>query len=214
MAREVIEILDEEEEEDREPGDIDRRAALTPIITRVVNALGGLEGDTYELGDEAYGCLKDLKKLWRKDDTDDDRTVARIFWATRVLPNDLVPLLLATAGQGAFDDRRAIACADLATAMTWPIDLAEELKELDDDLLLSPMDVFERTLWAQLPERRRTRRKARVEREQEQERRVALQRRPPSDVPRNAQSSAFSIYSDDDVSAHPYGRAAASDELP
>jgi replication fork protection complex subunit Tof1/Swi1 len=80
-----------------------------------------------------YGCLKDLKKFWRKDDTDDERTVARILWASRVLPNDLVPIILETAWKGHVEDKRAIACADLITAMTWPIDLAEELKELDEE---------------------------------------------------------------------------------
>ncbi|KAI0357683.1 timeless-domain-containing protein [Trametes cingulata] len=113
---------------------IDRRAILEGPIKSVVDALGGYEGKVYRLGDECYGCLKDLKKFWRKDDTDDDRTVARIFWSTRVLPNDLIPILLETAGKGLVEDKRAIACADLMTAMTWPIDLAEELKELDDEL--------------------------------------------------------------------------------
>ncbi|GJE93432.1 timeless-domain-containing protein [Phanerochaete sordida] len=111
-----------------------RRAILEPHIRSVVDALGGYEEGRYRLGDECYGCLKDLKKFWRQDDTDDERTVARIFWATRVLPNDLVPILLETAGRGMFEDKRAIAVADLMTAMTWPIDVAEELKELDEEL--------------------------------------------------------------------------------
>ncbi|KAH9903300.1 timeless-domain-containing protein [Cubamyces lactineus] len=121
-------------EESGEEPYIDRRAILEAPIRSVVDALGGYEGDSYRLGDECYGCLKDLKKFWRKDDTDDDRTVARIFWSTGVLSNDLVPILLETAGKGLVEDKRAIACADLMTAMTWPIDLAEELKELDDEL--------------------------------------------------------------------------------
>jgi len=111
-----------------------RRAILEPAISQVIDALGGYEKGIYRLGDEAYECLKDLKKYWRKDDTDDERTVARIFWSKRVLPNDLVPMLLETAGHGHVEDKRAIACIDLATAMTWPIDLAEELKELDDQM--------------------------------------------------------------------------------
>ena len=110
-----------------------RRAILAPAIHNVVNALGGMEGDTYVLGDECYGCLKDLKKFWRKDATDDERTVARIFWEQRVLPNDLIPILLETAGKGRVTDKCAIACADIITAMTWPIDLAAELKELDEE---------------------------------------------------------------------------------
>ncbi|KAA1474618.1 timeless-domain-containing protein [Dentipellis sp. KUC8613] len=121
-------------ESDREPEYVDRRTILEPPIRNVVEALGGYEGKVYRMGDEAYGCLKDLKKYWRKDDTDDERTVARIFWATRVLTNDLVPILLETAGKGHVEDKRAIACADLITAMTWPIDLAEELKELDEEM--------------------------------------------------------------------------------
>ena len=111
-----------------------RREILGPVVRRVVEALGGYEGGVYRMGDEVNGCLRDLKKLWRKDDTDDERTVARIFWETRVLPNDLIPILLATAGRGHVEDKRAIACADLVTAMTWPIDMAEELRELDEAL--------------------------------------------------------------------------------
>ncbi|KAG6332144.1 hypothetical protein ID866_6944 [Astraeus odoratus] len=114
--------------------DADRRAILEPVVRRVVDALGGYESGAYRMGDEVMGCLRDLKKLWRLDDTDDERTVARIFWDTRVLPNDLIPILLATAGKGLVQDKRAIACADLLTAMTWPIDMAEELRELDEEL--------------------------------------------------------------------------------
>jgi replication fork protection complex subunit Tof1/Swi1 len=149
MDPEVLEIFDDDsgnDEGDQAPGngyvELDRRALLTPIITRVVDALGGWEVDeststtksknVYKLGDEVYGCLKDLKRLWRKDDTDDNRTVARIFYESRLLTNDLIPILLATAGQGQFEDKRAIAAVDLMTAMTWPIDVAEELKELDE----------------------------------------------------------------------------------
>lgn len=127
----VISVSSGEEQQDHYK---QRRAILKPAILNVVNALGGYEGGVYRLGDEVYGCLKDLKKFWRKDDTDDERTVARILWASRVLPNDLVPIILETAGKGHVEDKRAIACADLITAMTWPIDLAEELKELDEEL--------------------------------------------------------------------------------
>ena len=75
---------------------LDRRAILEPAVSRVVEALGGVEDGQYRLGDEVDGwCLKDLK-LWRKEDTDDERTVARIFWETRVLPNYLIPILMAT----------------------------------------------------------------------------------------------------------------------
>ncbi|KAJ7786448.1 timeless protein-domain-containing protein [Mycena metata] len=94
-----------------------RRILFEPVIGRVVDALGGYEAGTYRMGDEVSGCLKDLKKLWRKDDTDDERTVARILWEKRE------PVKV--------EDKRAISCADLISAMTWPIDIAEELAELD-----------------------------------------------------------------------------------
>ncbi|KAJ7704500.1 timeless protein-domain-containing protein [Mycena rosella] len=126
---------DDEQEIPRDPKTLKplnpRRLLFEPVIGRVVDALGGYEAGTYRLGDEASGCLKDLKKLWRKDDTDDERTVARIFWEKRVLSNDLIPILLLTAGAGQVEDKRAISCADLISAMTWPIDMAEELAELD-----------------------------------------------------------------------------------
>jgi replication fork protection complex subunit Tof1/Swi1 len=127
----LINLTDEEDSDQGEP--LDRRAILAPAIQRTIAALGGIEGGVYRLGDECYGCLKDLKRFWRKDDTDDERTVARIFWECRVLQNDLVPILLETAGNGAITDKCAIAVADLLTAMTWPIDLAEELMELDEE---------------------------------------------------------------------------------
>ncbi|KAF9644412.1 timeless-domain-containing protein [Thelephora ganbajun] len=113
---------------------LDRRAILEPAIQSVVDALGGFEDGIYRMGDECYSCLKDLKKFWRKDDTDDERTVARIFSDCRVLSNDLIPVLTETAGKGHVEDKRAIACVDLITAVTWPIDLAEELKEMDEEL--------------------------------------------------------------------------------
>ncbi|KAH9474545.1 Topoisomerase 1-associated factor 1 [Psilocybe cubensis] len=136
MQQEVIELFfsDDEDRRDDEDPYLDRRALLEPVVGRVVDALGGREGGVYVMGDQVSGCLKDLKKLWRKDDTDDERTVARLFWEMRVLPNDLVPILLETAGKGLVEDKRAISCIDLITAMTWPIDMAEELKELDEEL--------------------------------------------------------------------------------
>ena len=106
-----------DERDDRE--DLSRRDILTPFIQSSVSALGGFitgdQGRIYEMGDSCLGCLRDLKKFWRKDDMDDERTVARIFWETRVLPNDLVPILLETAGKGAVTDKRALACGESGT---------------------------------------------------------------------------------------------------
>lgn len=47
----------------------------------------------YRIGDEVLGCLRDLKRYWRMDDHDDDRNVARIFYETGLLGNDLLPIM-------------------------------------------------------------------------------------------------------------------------
>jgi hypothetical protein len=112
--------------DERSDSPIDRHAILSPAVKSVVAALGGLETSpdqkhrAYKLGDSCYGCLKDLKRFWRKDDTDDDRTVARIFWDTRVLINDLIPILLETVGKGDVQNRCGIACGRLLSChATW-----------------------------------------------------------------------------------------------
>lgn len=139
MADEIDDITDDEEQT---PELYSRRDILAPAIQHVIAALGGYEdtptttssssGPTYVLGDECYGCLKDLKRFWRKDDTDDERTVARIFYESAVLSKDLIPIVLETAGKGDVSHRCAIAAVDLMTGMTWPIDIAAELRELDE----------------------------------------------------------------------------------
>lgn len=133
VASQIIDLTDENDQEQGEYGDFhDPRVILEPVITRIIDALGGVEEGEYRMGEQTGACLKDLKRLWRRDDIDDDRTAARIFWERRLLQNDLIPILL-VATQISGDDKRAIACVDLMTAMTWPIDLAEELKELDEE---------------------------------------------------------------------------------
>ncbi|GAA5968611.1 hypothetical protein JCM21900_002207 [Sporobolomyces salmonicolor] len=115
-----------------------KRAALHPAISSICAALGGFEefiGDkgeiytAYSLGDQVVGCLKDLKRFWRMDEKDDDRTVARIFHEVGVLKKDLIPILMSTLGTGAKGDRIALACVELIGAMTWPINVAEELRD-------------------------------------------------------------------------------------
>ncbi|GAA5909890.1 hypothetical protein JCM6882_002043 [Rhodosporidiobolus microsporus] len=115
-----------------------KRAALHPPISSVCAALGGFEEfldengqvyTAYSLGDQVVGCLKDLKRFWRMDEKDDDRTVARIFHEVGVLKKDLIPILKTTLGSGQKGDRIALACVELIGAMTWPINVAEELRD-------------------------------------------------------------------------------------
>lgn len=114
----VIETSSSDENQQEQQEELSRRDILSHFIQSTVAALGGYvntaeNGRVYEMGDSCLGCLRDLKKFWRKDDNDPERTVARIFWETRVLPNDLVPILLETAGKGLVMDKRAIACGTL-----------------------------------------------------------------------------------------------------
>ncbi|GAA5906718.1 hypothetical protein JCM8208_006366 [Rhodotorula glutinis] len=115
-----------------------KRDVLHAPISSVCAALGGFEEfldengkvyTAYSLGDQVVGCLKDLKRFWRMDEKDDDRTVARIFHEVGVLKKDLIPILKMTLGTGKKGDRIALACVELIGAMTWPINVAEELRD-------------------------------------------------------------------------------------
>lgn len=78
----------------------------------------------YKLGDECLGCLKDLKRFWRMDDNDDERNIARMFFETGVLKNDLVPILASYGQQAESSSRQekaALASGELTTdaSHTW-----------------------------------------------------------------------------------------------
>jgi replication fork protection complex subunit Tof1/Swi1 len=76
--------------------------------------------------------MRDLKRLWRKDDTDDERTVFRCF-AKAGLCTELVSLLDECTGRGQSGRKMALAAADLLAALTWPIDVQQELKDMLED---------------------------------------------------------------------------------
>ncbi|EJU01446.1 hypothetical protein DACRYDRAFT_16139 [Dacryopinax primogenitus] len=118
---------------------------LSIPITNTISALGApspAKTSVYVLGDDVLGCLRDLKRYWRRDDNDEERTVARIFAKANVLENDLVPILVQTAEK---IPKVAVACvrsngtpADLITSMTWPMDLPAELQELHEQGITGP----------------------------------------------------------------------------
>ncbi|ODO06093.1 topoisomerase 1-associated factor 1 [Cryptococcus wingfieldii CBS 7118] len=112
-------------------------------VQTLVNALGGYEDiesppgsghfDTiYRPGDSVLGVLKDLKKLWRKDDEDDERTVARCM-AQAGLMKELVAILVECADRGEWGRKVSLVACDLIAALTWPIDVAQELKEIEEE---------------------------------------------------------------------------------
>lgn len=115
---------------------IERRRILEPPILAVVSALGGFEDvlvepeeeedlapnrrqpelqRLYKLGDECLGCLKDLKKFWRLDEDDEDRTVARILHDSQILPNDLLPILTSLELNDKKDHRVALLCSQFCS---------------------------------------------------------------------------------------------------
>lgn len=127
---------------------------LKAQVVEIVSALGGLEEQqpdeatqhsqqsqadqahhsedhidlVYIIGDDCLRCLRDLRKLWRDGGEDPERTVARVFAQVGVLQN-LIPLLLKTAGDpNERHQKIALACTDLLTSITWPIDAEREVR--------------------------------------------------------------------------------------
>ncbi|KIY30807.1 topoisomerase 1-associated factor 1 [Cryptococcus gattii E566] len=121
----------------------DRWNVFYPAVQTLVNALGGYEEvetppdsgifeTVYRPGDSVLGVLKDLKKLWRKDDEDDERTVARCMHKAELM-KELVAILVECAERGEWGRKVALVACDLIAALTWPIDVAQELKEIEDE---------------------------------------------------------------------------------
>ncbi|KAK0555790.1 Topoisomerase 1-associated factor 1 [Tilletia horrida] len=123
------------------PSDYDEEAEnreLMNIVIGLCSALGGYEEmetpdgkkeTVYRPGDDCLGCLRDLRKLWKHDDEDLARNVARAYSKVNVLHNDLVPIVLTCAGTGERGDKLALAATDLITALTWPLDVLDELRD-------------------------------------------------------------------------------------
>lgn len=114
-------------------------AELKATTVEIVSALGGLEevenqstGDidmVYVVGDDCLRCLRDLRKLWHQGGDDPERLVAHVFADVAVLQN-LVPLLLKTAGGNERYQKIALACTDLLTSITWPVDADGLVREM------------------------------------------------------------------------------------
>ncbi|RSH83343.1 Topoisomerase 1-associated factor 1 [Apiotrichum porosum] len=139
---------DDDDARDHGPPDMmlgdeeDRFEVFMPAVQSLVNALGGYEQvlnhDTrhfetiYRPGDSVLPVLKDLKKLWRKDDTDDERTVARCM-AKAGLMKELLALVKECTSRGDWGRKVSLMAFDLIAALTWPIDVAKELQEMNEE---------------------------------------------------------------------------------
>ncbi|CEH17318.1 DNA topoisomerase I-interacting protein [Ceraceosorus bombacis] len=154
------EELEGDEDDEREAGD-EQYAALRATVVDIVSAIGGLEEtDTpdgirlvYIVGDDVLRCLRDLRQLWRQDEDDPSRLIPRVYAELNVLQGGLLPLLLKAVELGGRGMKIALACVDLITTLTWPVDAMAELraaKEQDEDdhriAELSKIIILERAL--------------------------------------------------------------------
>jgi replication fork protection complex subunit Tof1/Swi1 len=90
-------------------------------VQSLTNALGGYEQQetaagsgvsetVYRPGDSILAVLKDLKKLWRKDDSDDERTVARCMYKSGLM-RELIAILVEMTERGDWGRKVAlVAC--------------------------------------------------------------------------------------------------------
>ncbi|CAK7216235.1 Topoisomerase 1-associated factor 1 [Sporothrix curviconia] len=96
-------------------------------ITSLVSALGGIDEDgQYQLGDDALDVLRDIKKWIRFYDQKLNRMdVARCLAETNLVGGDLLAIL-ATWHENAtlqrFRARVALACYEILTPLTWPLE--------------------------------------------------------------------------------------------
>lgn len=99
----------------------DRYEIFMPAVQNLVNALGGYErvatpdGEwemIYRPGDSVLAVIKDLKKLWRKDDADDDRTVARCMYQANLM-KELIGLVGEVHNRGDWGRKVALMACEL-----------------------------------------------------------------------------------------------------
>lgn len=106
----------------------DRWNVFYPAVQTLVNALGGYEEvesppdsgifeTVYRPGDSVLGVLKDLKKLWRKDDEDDERTVARCMHKAELM-KELVAILVECAERGEWGRKVALVACKLIVQLS------------------------------------------------------------------------------------------------
>ena len=107
---------------------VDRFDVFMPVATTLTTALGGYEQvetspgvveTIYRPGDSVLGVLKDLKKLWRKDDTDDERTVARCFYQSGLM-KELVALLIECTERGEWGRKIGLVVCEYPTTSACP----------------------------------------------------------------------------------------------
>jgi replication fork protection complex subunit Tof1/Swi1 len=93
----------------------------------LTNALGGYEEQethpgsgqyetVYRPGDSILAVLKDLKKLWRKDDSDDERTVARCMYKSGLM-RELIAILVEMTERGDWGRKVALVACEFCISV-------------------------------------------------------------------------------------------------
>jgi hypothetical protein len=102
-----------------------RSQIFYPAVQSLTNALGGYEEQetspgsgvyetVYRPGDSILAVLKDLKKLWRKDDSDDERTVARCMYRSGLM-KELISILVGMTERGDWGRKVALVACESST---------------------------------------------------------------------------------------------------
>lgn len=120
----------------------EERRLIKSYIAVLTSALGGTDlssdeaNPPYRLGDEAFACLKDIKK-WLKSYDDERNTweVAVACAESGLVINDLIVILCewesgrlnkdAPAYKKNMNDKIALGCLELLVPLTWPLQLHE-----------------------------------------------------------------------------------------
>lgn len=106
---------------------------VATYVGALVGALGGRsteDEDKYLPGDDALGCLKDLKRWLRLYDERFNRLdVARFLAFSKTLTTDLLEIIALWRDDGTEDSyksRLVLACLEILVPLTWPIEKAAE----------------------------------------------------------------------------------------
>ncbi|KAF3480764.1 topoisomerase 1-associated factor 1 [Arthroderma uncinatum] len=104
------------------------------FIYSLVTALGGSANDEagrYILGDDALGCLRDLKKWLRFYDEKLNRLdVARCLAESNLVNGDLMPILTLwddIKPNDKYKSRITLACLELLVPLTWPVEIHSQM---------------------------------------------------------------------------------------
>ncbi|KAF2209435.1 hypothetical protein CERZMDRAFT_47073, partial [Cercospora zeae-maydis SCOH1-5] len=101
-------------------------------VTSLVNAVGGRStyDDSYSVGDDAGAVLKDLQRWLRLYDEKTNRhDVKRVLAEANLVKGDLLEILALwpeDAQENKHKAKLALACLELLTPLTWPLQLEEE----------------------------------------------------------------------------------------